>query len=234
MPMTKEDLIISVGREQYNVASRELTRIASSEDYGNHNCPAIPEELDLGHDLSPQIWDSQLSEQQKLALFFQVYDDLPSGGMVMYAYFAYAELSPEGRKLWWKAVQERLVSGNRALSSPLCYYLWCNYFENPKTVLEAWSALTGSKQESLLRVVLPISGPVPWDLKLPVYETAINAPSLRLALYDGLLGSAFDYFGKIEPLSARRILLKLDLPSDTISYGQLLERLSIEEQPQKP
>lgn len=222
--MTKQELIAAVGAARYWDASSELTRIALRDDYGSSACPES--QTDLPHNLSPDIWDASMAEHGKVSLFFDVYDDLPSYGMLMYAAYAYREMSPLGRSQWWEEVRKRFIGEKAALRNPLLYALWCDYFENQDTVQEAWLELTNPRQEGLLRVVLPISGPVPWGLKQSIYEETADEPSMRQFVFEALVRSAFDVFGKLDATAARKILAKLEIPEKTMGFLELTTKLA--------
>lgn len=221
--MTKDSLIASVGRERYERASRRLGPIASRT---GHEDVSGDYASDLIHDVSPLIWEAPLSDTAKVRLFFDVYDDLPSYGMLMYAKFSYSDLDIESRALWWMEVRNRIETENPCLRDPIVYALWCDFFEDPSTVREAWLALTVSRKEPLIRAALSVSGPVPWDLKQPLLEELSDVSPMQDAVFDALVGSAFDYFGQIDKVGASRLLVKLKMPVTTPRYSELTKKLS--------
>lgn len=86
----KATIISHVGPEQYAAASRSLIEIAKRKDYGTRSCPQGP---DLPHEITDQIWDSDLHVPGKIELFFQIFDDLPCYGMLIHA-----QSSPAGTR----------------------------------------------------------------------------------------------------------------------------------------
>jgi hypothetical protein len=63
--------------------------------------------------------------------------------------------------------------------------------------------------------VLEHSGPVPWPVKQPAYEAAVTIERLHLAVFQGVMTSYHDVFGKLEPKPALALLDRLNLPDDT-------------------
>lgn len=213
--MTKDDIIDLVGREAYDDASAILRRVQRGPD------PMLP------HDVSPAIWDAPLPGVEKVALFFEVYDDLPGYAMLMYATGEHPGLDAAARDAWWRACLARIGGGDDVLREPILYSMWCDFFEDPVLVGEAWSRLTSPGDRRVTAAVLPASGPVPWALKAPVYEQAAAHPFFHAALFQGLLGSAVDVFGSIEVEPARRLLARLDVPQDARGLAELSARLGL-------
>jgi hypothetical protein len=217
--MDKATIIQSVGKERYEAASLELRGLATRPDFGSKDAP---QGSDLPHEISDDIWDADLPVPQKLALFFAVYDDLPSYGLLMYAKHHYGEWPESERSIFWHNCRSRLLG---PYASPISYALWCDFFEDVDTVEESWGALTAAADERLLKVIFPVSGPVPWALKASVFEQWAATPTLHDAIFLGLAGSVFDYFGKVDEPAARRILLSLSVDEGHEAYQTLKRRL---------
>jgi hypothetical protein len=212
--MTKGELVEIVGRERYRreceLARADAARPDYGRDLGEH---AV--KLELPHELEQYIWDEGLGGwPERIALCFAVYDDMPAYGHLMYATHRYPEFGPEDREGWWSAVRARLTGPDAALRRPLQYALWCDFFEDPDTVEEAWAALAGpGAAPALLRAVLPVSGPVPYALKGLVYERLLGHAAWHEAIFESLLRSAFDVYGDVDKEAARHTLSRLQLPA---------------------
>lgn len=217
--MNKATIIQTVGDERYKAASSEFRQLAASPDFGSRDAIQGP---DLPHELSDYIWDAELPPADKIALFFEIYDDLPSYGMLMYAKHHYGEWSMSERAQWWRAFRERLQG---PVAAALLYSLWCDFFEDEGTAGEAWQALTSDAEDWLMRELLPVSGPVPWSLKADCLSKCAETPAFHRAVLEALLGAAFDYFGKIDVRGALELLGRLQVREDP-RFEQLVRHLS--------
>ena len=66
-------------------------------------------------------------------------------------------------------------------------------------------------------------------MKAQLYEAAAKDAAWHMALLQGLVGSAFDVFGDIEPAAAGRLLAQMHLPTDAPGYAELKKRLEMTE-----
>ncbi|WP_067816535.1 hypothetical protein [Actinomadura kijaniata] len=124
---------------------------------------------------------------------------------------------------FWAGCRRRLEAPEEP--EALTYSLWVDWFEDVRTVGTAFGETLGRDVEALrapapgllhrARHVLDNSGPVPWELKRPVYGTAVDVPELRQALFRGLLHGYHDVYGKLEPSEALALLRRLRLPEGT-------------------
>jgi hypothetical protein len=124
--------------------------------------------------------------------------------------------------LWrhlWAGYRQRLEAPDPA--GPVEYSLWVDHFEDRRTVAAAWAAMIDDEPPSTERAlrrttrVLPISGPVPWQLKHPYYVSLLPVPELHPALFQALLASYRDVYGSLEPRPALALLDQLRLPEGT-------------------
>ncbi|GMV21565.1 MAG: hypothetical protein AMXMBFR57_15140 [Acidimicrobiia bacterium] len=221
--MTKSKIVLSVGETQYWAASREFTKSARDPGYGSAQSQIADTGPTLPHDIEALIWDSDLSSDEKIALFFELFDDLPSYGMLMYAKHQWREWTDEERGVWWREFRARLLG---EFPAPLTYSLWCDFFEDSACVTEGWRAVTSGADVGLLLRVLPVSGPVPWSLKRPYLWRSLLVPKLRSAAFDGLLGAAFDVFGQVNKQEARLLAWLLQRSIRDSRYSQLRQQLS--------
>jgi hypothetical protein len=172
------------------------------------------------------IWEADIPWADRLDLFFTIYDDMPCYAHLMYAQSRYLDFGPSDRERWWSEVRVRLGSPDLALKQPIQYALWCDFFEDSKTVDEAWAELTRpDASHAILKAVLPMSGPVPYALKAPVYERLLSDSNWHGAIFESLLRSAFDVQGKIDKRAARHVLSKLTLPAGHAHVAELRTRL---------
>jgi hypothetical protein len=127
--LDKAAIVQAVGAVSYAEASEHLRELAISSDYGSKSAA---QGSNLPHKVSDYLWDSELRTSEKIALFFDFYDDLPSYGLLMYAKDQYSGWSSEERTQWWTAYRARITA---AIAAPLTYALWCDFFEDSETVL---------------------------------------------------------------------------------------------------
>jgi hypothetical protein len=221
--MTREDIVELVGRDRYETECAIARSDASRADYGR----GAGASLTIPHEIDEALWDGAGSWSEKVSHFFEIYDEMPAYTHLMYVQSRFRDFDPEARSAWWNEIRARLNGLDSALRGPLLYSLWCDFFEDDVLVSEAWAALTGSDAtETSLRAVLPISGPVPFDLKQELYRHLIDDASWHIPIFESLLGSAFDVLGKIDRDSAGRILRKLRLPSDLPGLDDLRAKLA--------
>ncbi|MGK5552772.1 hypothetical protein ACSNOI_14260 [Actinomadura kijaniata] len=124
---------------------------------------------------------------------------------------------------FWAGCRRRLEAPEEP--EALTYSLWVDWFEDVRTAGTAFEETLGRDVAALrdpapgllrrARRVLGDSGPVPWERKLPVYETAAGVPELHEALFRGLLRGYHDFHGKLEPSEALALLRRLRLPDGT-------------------
>ncbi len=127
----------------------------------------------------------------------------------------------------WQECRTRLEAPR--IAETILHWLWVDWFEDIDTVETAFAQTLGndignlrSPSEALLRRaqrVLENSGPVPWAMKEPVYQVAIEMPELHVALFRGLLTSYGDIYGRIELEPALGLLARL--PNDLEHYDTL-------------
>jgi hypothetical protein len=168
-------------------------------------------------------------EQERLALAMALYRDLPSYAVLMYGTSAYREFSGETRTAFWVAYRVLLADPDARLADPIAYSLWCDYFEDPKTVHEAWCGVDPSTLPRRgLERLLDVAGPVPWTLKAPLYQRLLPDLSRHQAIFRSLLSSRFDVYGRIDATQALRLLNQLRLTRDTAGLAELRARLEAE------
>jgi hypothetical protein len=172
-----------------------------------------------------------LDPVRRLRLAFGLLDLLDEYWVTVEIGFAMKnEQSPPVWEALWECYRSRLEAPRMAKN--LTYSLWVDWFEDTKTVATAFTAVLG-KDLDLLRDsdaldeadraafhrrvcrILEVSGPVPWPIKVPVYEAASGRADLHPSLFKGLLFSYHDFYGRLEPDAALDLLRRLELPDGT-------------------
>jgi hypothetical protein len=218
--MNKEQLIQRVGREAYAAACEEAKRTAAATLRGSGPNLCLP------HDLTDMVWDSNLGPAEKVALVFELYFDMPGYAHLMYLSGYYDGLPQAVKHDILKRYQAILNEVDDMYSAPVEYSLWVDFFEDLRTVEEAWHALfDGNENERLIERVLRVSGPVRCDLKARLYERLIDDPRWHVAISLSLLYSIHDAYGRIDLEAARSVFAKLKLAPETEHLEALKEGL---------
>jgi hypothetical protein len=231
------DLIATVGDERYRHgcewawATAAGTGRSGAED-SDAQWPS--DVVDVPHDLSDPIWDEgEASWLERVALAFELYREMPCYATLMYMRHYFREWDESASQRFWDEYRSLLSDQDDRLADPVAYSLWCDYFEDPASVEEAWTAVAApaAVSERGLRRVLDVSGPVPYDLKVPVYERLLGGRHWHPFIFRSLLYSAFDVYGQIDAKAARKLLDKLALSKTTEGLNELREKLDAEGTP---
>ena len=217
--LNHEVLVASVGIAEYREACEAARADAAREDYGR-GFPTF--DSYIAHDLDDRVWDSELPVSSKLGLAFGLYEDMPSSAFLMCLYFRYSDLPEREQELFWDWIRAQLSSEDPALRAPVAYSLWCDWFEDPAMVDVAWSELARTDApDRVLQEALVSSGPVPFRLKSALYDELLPEQRWHYYIFQSLLHSQFDVYGKIDKREARRIFKKLRLPPKTEHVAKL-------------
>jgi hypothetical protein len=219
--MTKSQIVEIVGEDAFARACVDLRVAASDSNYGAVlRSPRLPES-DLPHRIADLIWDGDDSWAAKISLLFEIYDDMPGYGHLMYVTHYYDSFAASDRLLWWRKVADRLAGGHPTIAQPIQYSLWCDFFENRNTVAEAWEHLTHpGAAEGVVKAVLKASGPVPYAKKRELYGRLIADSKWHASLLESLYASTVDVYGDIDKVDALNWLDRL-----TVDDAQRLDEV---------
>ena len=185
---------------------------------------------DLFDDISDNVWDSAMTNSKKITLGFQLYEIFPSYYHFLTPFYrgiSNKEIIDQNEKeMIWQHFMKYLAS-KKYYADPVEYVLWVDFFEDEATVRETWQGLINNYTEksSLLRL-LEAAGPVPFDLKEPLYKNLLADMETHETIYNSLLFSAYDVFGKIDKTKALDILAMLKIDTKTENYKLLKEKLN--------
>jgi len=178
------------------------------------------------HDLAAEIQIDSIPAALRVAMLFEAFEDLRSYGMVMYLKHEFDAGDAELRTGILSKFRSCLESQDEGLVQEVLYALWCDYFEDPATVEEAWRHLAGTGSPPLLlRRLLPRAGPVPWHLKKPLLDSLVLDRKWHPSIFECLLYSAFDAYGKIDKADAGRLLGRLELAPEVEHLEKLRSAL---------
>ena len=122
------------------------------------------------------LWeDENIEPIDKIKISFELFERSPEYGICMELKMAFNEMSIEIRDYLWEKYRYYLLSGTDKQKEQIKYSLWVDFFEDPETVDEAWSKIvTNNSEINVLRQVLSISGPVPFEKKDKLYLKVIE------------------------------------------------------------
>lgn len=218
--MNFAEILQRIGEAAYHDACANALKTASGVFTG------IPRfDSTLAHEISTLIWEGASDPCTKLELVFRFYESMPCYAYLLFVKLNENQLISEARERMW-ALYRKYLAGDTLLADCAQYSLWCDFFEDPETVTEAWNALKqGFASELLLRRVLFCAGPVPFAWKESVYLQLLSDRAWHEVIFKSLLASRFDAYGNIDPDRAGEILKKLELPLDTSGFAQLRDAL---------
>jgi hypothetical protein len=173
------------------------------------------------------LWyDERIKQIDKISISFELFDRSPEYGICGELNMAYNDMKTEIKDVLWRNYLQYLESGTDEQKEQIKYSLWVDFFEDSETVDEAWSKLVNNNSEiDVLRQVLSISGPVPFDKKNDLYLELIANKQNHIYILESLVGSFFDVFGQIDFQKAKILLPTLEVDKKTEKYVQLNENL---------
>lgn len=220
----------------YKLSNSDVNRLSKEAKMASIDCgkkgiikQLQPETWDLFDTISEKIWYSAITTLKKIELGFQLYETFPSYYHFLTPFYdriRNKEIVDQNEKeIIWKHFMMYLSSENY-YADPVGYVLWVEFFEDKTTVRETWQGLINnySDRKSLLRL-LEQAGPVPFDLKESVYNSLLVDRKTHELIFNSLLYSAYDVFGKIDKDKTLKILTKLKVDTGTDNYKLLKEKL---------
>jgi len=220
----------------YKLSNPEVNRLSSEAKAFSVDCgkkgvlkELTPATWDLFEEISDKVWNSAMNTLQKITLGFQLFETFPSYYhflVPLYHGIRNKEIVDQNEKvIIWKHFMRYLASENY-YADPVGYVLWVEFFEDESTVRETWQGLMNnySDRKSLLRI-LEQAGPVPFDLKETLYNSLLVDINTHELIFNSLLYSAYDVFGKIDKEKTLHILAKLKIDTETENYKLLKEKL---------
>jgi hypothetical protein len=213
------DLIEYVGEDRFRKASEWAwatapgtgTAKAAADDGWPKSATMVP------HDLEELIWDDEdASWKDRVDLALALYREMPCYAILMYARHHFFEWDEPARTLFWREARKLLADRDDRLADPIAYSLWCDYFEDGDPVEEAWYEVAerDPPSERRLQRVLAVSGPVPFELKMKLYERLLPEKRWHPWIFTSLFNSAFDIYGQLDAKPARKVLVRLQVPAD--------------------
>ena len=220
----------------YKLSKSDVARLSNEAKQASIDCgkkgvnKELPSDVwDLFYEISDKVWYSSMTSIEKISLGFQLYETFPSYYHFLTPFYhgiSNKEIVDEIEKeIIWKHFMNYLASENY-YADPVGYVLWVDFFEDETTVRDTWQGLVNnySNKKALLRL-LEMAGPVPFDLKETHYNSLLVDKSTHEVIFNSLLYSAYDVYGKIDKNKALNILAKLKVDTKTENYKLLKEKL---------
>lgn len=208
--MNKSSIVNQIAFNLYNKTCKKAIELAKFT--GDNNERVNQFNSNVPHDISNLIWDTNFNRIESINLCFEIYEDMPCYAHLIslnmeYAYFSLAE-----RKHTIEKIYHYLSLGNNTYFKPIEYSLWCDFFEDDSTVTEVWSGLIkANENKKIYTSLLNVSGPVPFYLKNKLYELLLDNKEYHYMIFNSLLYSYYDYYGKIDIGKARQIMDILEI-----------------------
>jgi hypothetical protein len=213
--MTLRDLLQPFAQHDLPALSQRTRKLAAGCGAGLEEALDLTsEEWNLVDDIAQAVFRSPRSNAEKIRLGFEVFEMFPSQWVlcVLFNWFYDdADLTPPERAEVWRKMAGYL-DGEPCHADPVAYKLWIDMFEDVTTVEEAWRGVTNAcASDRALNRLLDVSGPVPYALKLELYEKLLPRPETHPGILRSLYFSAHDAFGIIDAPQARSLLTALQV-----------------------
>lgn len=213
-----EDLIRHVGPEIFDSACAHAWSNAISED--------LPEVVAMVPHQLESLWLHLDKPSESLQAGLELYRIMPTYATLMYLQQLWDDLGLGDRAKLLANFRDFLNSSEQ-LATHVEYSLWCDYFEDENRVREVWAGITAGadlRSNGSARIARA-SGPVPWKLKAQWLSALADLPEHHAAVFEALIGAAFDVYGEVEQAEALRILARLKVDTSDQRFVQLCERL---------
>ncbi len=227
------EVVAFVGEARFSDACEWAWKTAAGTGLRSQGRVEWPDGLnEVPHDAEEMVWTGERPALDEAALAFALYRRMPCYANLMYIRAALSDGSrgEPAKAFFWREYRDLVSDPDDRLADPVAYSLWCDYYENPDEVREAWTetAFHPKTSQRGLERILNHSGPVPFPFKASLYEQLIAEPRWHPFIFTSLFNSRFDYFGKIDIEAARHFLSRLQLPADTERLADLTQELATE------
>ena len=228
---TVEDILFTFHLTEAKVALLSKEAKERAIDCGKkESAKQLSEETwDLFDEMSQTVWQSSIPTGQKIELGFELFELFPDYYHFLVPFYRIvrdSEAVDESEKqIIWKKFMKYLAAEDH-YADPVGYVLWVEFFEDTDTVNEAWNGLMKNvtTPAGLLKL-LEHAGPVPYDLKEPVYKGLLADPANHTSIFRSILYSAFDVYGQLERGKATKLLSELNIDRTSDEYKQLMLKL---------
>ena len=230
---TLEDVFkhFKLSEEDIRRISKEARAAAVKVERGVDHPELSADTWNLLDNISDYVWNSNMPVEEKITVGFSLFESFPTYYQFLLPYYHLIRdattIKAEYKELIWKKFMEYL-GGEAYYADPTLYVLWVEFFEDGDTVRETWLGLMAAKSSSTLACLRLIqnAGPVPYDLKAPLYVELLKNEEHHPVIFQSLLFSANDAFGQIDKENAITILDQLKINKTTPEFELLKRQLS--------
>lgn len=221
---------------EFNLSNDDIIRLSNEAKENSIGCGRKDNEKSLTKetwsifwDISDKVWHSSATSKQKIErgfLLFDLFPDYYNFLVPFYHLIRNSEIKDESEKqIIWKKFMAYL-SAEPYYADAVGYVLWVDFFEDSTTVVETWQGLMNHivDHKALLKL-LEHSGPVPYELKEPVFINLLPDKENHQTIFKSILYSAFDVFGQLDKDRAFGLVLQLEVDKNSYEFEQLILRL---------
>lgn len=194
-------------------------------------------------DLIDEIWETSLSQKEKVVLSLQLFDLQPTYHVLANMwlnYFVSDQIDDECNKIIFEKYQSTLSNSEVELSDSMEYSLFFEIFQEDREEIniKAWNYfLNNNPNEKFLKILLINAAPIPFHLKYNLYQMLLANKSFHADIYRsiGNCGTYVAFYNvEFNKQLALEIIGKLDiqdqitkLDSETIrwKYDELISFL---------
>jgi len=223
----------SLEGEKIERLADEVKKVSSqnNHNYISERLLKLPKgDWNLLDDISDKIWYSDLTISEKINLGLEFYDLFPTyyqGLNPIHIFFRDGLIKEnELRSYIFDRFAKYISSEEKYFVNSVGYILWVEFFEGgDKLSREAWNSIVNSNNMTLLgkHNLLEHSGPADFDLKEKLYDELFPNKESHPYIFDSLLYSATDLYGKINKERVVKILSKLEGIDKESKEYQILE-----------
>lgn len=168
------------------------------------------------------------SLEYRLQLLFSIFAQKPSYFTSHCLVKLYAKFDDELKSKFWDRFVDELENTQDKVNDELKYLLWVEFFRDKLTVNEAWNQiLERSKSKEIIVILLNQSGPVPFDLKLKLYNELIDDQEWHMPILKSIHHSLFDIAGSVKIEDAKMFVDQLQVDKSYEVYKEVQRRLFI-------
>ena len=154
----------------------------------------------------------------RVRLLFEVYREMPSYWLIHKVEWLAKEMKEEDWDAVWAGFREALSDESPEQADPAAFALWCGLFEDQEVAPRAWRALaTAEAPDRMMKRLLSVSGPVPWEAKVETYRRLSNDSRWHSDLAEALRLCYADVLGKNDAREALVLFSRMQLAPNTVA-----------------
>lgn len=192
------------------VELKELLKIINENSFEKND-----EIVDSGiiYYLHSALTYAEFPHENKIHIIFEMFDLFPRYSVLGWLSYKEAYKKYSENKVFWDYIFFYLSKDREKYGKEICYWLWVNPFEGSDTEIEVcWDILCSNiENETYLKNIFDIMGPIPINLKIPFIKKIIDRESFHEDIFKIIKDSFFDLFGKFDYFEFPLILKSLKI-----------------------